>query len=242
MSGQRFQLTGRPITSRSRASREVHRVSGSTHGRANATSDAGTGHQPHDNPNPYDNPDGRPNQHASPPAGTHGLTNAHADCGTHSCPHADAHRDPETNDCRYAHPHSDADAHPDDSSRAHGDAYTCVLGNPQPDAVSNPGADLRPSRHSDTNSHARERGVDRVCSLYAPQFQGGPHSGPGRLQSRARALAVSPEPVEGQAGRIRRWFDPSASSGLTTNGFSRTLQSPCIADQGWAVAPRRSFT
>ena len=44
----------------------------------------------------------------------------------------------------------------------------------------------------------------------------------GRLQSHANSLSVSPEPVEGRAGRIRRWFDK-----LTTNGFSETLQSSC---------------
>ena len=77
------------------------------------------------------------------------------------------------------------------------------------------------SRRGPAASGRRHRSTPQLGCAYVVW------SSTGRLQSRPNARAVSPELVEGRAIRIRSWFDPSASSGLTTNGFSATLQSSC---------------
>ena len=93
-----------------------YRGSGSTHGRANATPDTGTGHQPHVSLNPHGYHDGRPNQPSGPPAVTHAHNNlysdANADSGTHSHSHSETHCDSGTNTHCHTHAYLDAVAYP----------------------------------------------------------------------------------------------------------------------------------
>ena len=68
--------------------RSGYRGSSSTHGHANATSNAGTDRQSHGNPNANGHHGGRSNQHPGPPAVTHAHSYLHPDVNTDSATHS----------------------------------------------------------------------------------------------------------------------------------------------------------